>query len=69
MIVPDPLELTSSVPPSCRTLSLMPLIPTPGVPSFPVRWGEAPRLESGAKSVMKSGAVGRFRAPALIVLG
>ena len=30
--VPLPLELISKVPPSCRSLSRIPLIPTPGVP-------------------------------------
>lgn len=32
MAVPVPLETISKSPPSCRILSLMPLIPTPGVP-------------------------------------
>ena len=32
MVVPVPFELISRLPPSCRSLSRMPLIPTPGVP-------------------------------------
>ena len=31
--VPVPLEIISVAPPSCRILSLIPLIPTPAVPS------------------------------------
>jgi hypothetical protein len=31
-VVPLPLELISKLPPSCRSLSRIPLIPTPGVP-------------------------------------
>ena len=31
-IVPLPFDLTSRVPPNCRSLSRIPLIPTPGVP-------------------------------------
>ena len=33
MTVPLPSELISKLPPSCRILSRIPLIPTPGVPA------------------------------------
>src|SRR5882762_329227 len=41
--VPLPLELISKVPPSCRSLSRIPLIPTPGVPPE----SKAPRFSDG----------------------
>ena len=43
MTVPLPSELISKLPPSCRILSRIPLIPTPGVPadSIPIRFSAA----------------------------